>query len=184
MEEEFDRVYRETAKELFWIAYALIKDKEIADNAVQEAFMAVWEDRERLLGSPYLYGYLVRSVKNYVSNYRRDELNRAKHESEIAYLTSQDSEVDEDEYAARLKLARKLVAELPERCREAFVKCVLEGMSYQDCAGELDVSVNTVKFHVKEAYERLRKGAKNDPKILLLVVCCLYFIDSEGVLYF
>lgn len=173
MEEEFDKVYRTTAKELFWIAYALVKDKEVASDAVQEAFMMVWVNREKLLHSSYLYAYLIRSVKNYVLNYRRNELNRLKHEDDVARSISSELAVDEERYAARLELARKLVSELPERCREIFVKCVLEGMTYQECARKYQVSVTTVKYHIKEAYKRLRNEANDNPELLLLVVFLL-----------
>ena len=174
MEEEFDKLYRTTSKELFWVAYALAKDQEVAENAVQETFMYVWKHRKELLLSDFLYPYLVKSVKNNVLNYLRECRTHEKHASNIADFSVALAEIDEEEYENRLVLAEKLVDELPERCREIFVKCVIEGMSYQQVADEMEISVNTVKFHVKTAYGKLRKRAKESNLPVLLLISCLW----------
>ena len=46
-------------------------------------------------------------------------------------------------------------------------------MSYRKCASEMNVSVNTVKFHIKAAYDRLRKAVEEE-NILLFIL--LFFI--------
>lgn len=173
MEEEFDKLYRTTSKELFWIAYALAKDQEMAENAVQETFLYVWNHRKELLLSDFLYPYMVKSVRNHVLNYLRDSRKYEKHLSGIIDFTMSAMDIDEDEYEQRIEQARRLVEELPIRCREIFVKCVIEGMSYQKCADEMELSVNTVKFHVKAAYNKLRKSAKNSNVSVLLLIYCL-----------
>ena len=173
MEEEFDKLYRTTSKELFWVAYALVKEQEMAENAVQETFLYVWDHRKELLLSDFLYPYLVKSVKSRALNYLRECHTHELRSARIVDFTVSVSEVDEEEYEQRLELAQKLVEELPERCREIFVKCVIEGMSYQQCADEMNVSVNTVKFHVKAAYDKIRKGAKESNLSVLLLISCL-----------
>ena len=173
MEEEFDKLYRTTSKELFWVAYALVKDQEMAENAVQETFLYVWDHRKELLLSDFLYPYLVKSVKSRALNYLRECHTHELHSARIVDFTVSVSEVDEEEYEQRLELAQKLVEELPELCREIFVKCVIEGMNYQQCADEMNVSVNTVKFHVKAAYDKIRKGAKESNLSVLLLISCL-----------
>lgn len=174
MEEEFDKIYRETAQELFWVAYALTKDRSSAESAVQEAFIYLWKHREKLLGTSFTYPYLMKSVKNYALNYCREKYIRRKHIPQIIY-NSQNiiSDINEEQYADRIKQARELISELPERCRETFIKCVIEGMSYRKCASEMNVSVNTVKFHIKAAYDRLRKAVEEE-NILLFIL--LFFI--------
>lgn len=173
MEEEFDKLYRTASRELFWIAYALVKDQEIAENAVQETFLYVWDHRKELLLSDFLYPYLVKSVKSRALNYLRECHTHELHSARIVDFTVSVSEVDEEEYEQRLELAQKLVEELPDRCREIFVKCVIEGMSYQQCADVMNVSVNTVKFHVKAAYDKIRKGARESNLPVLLLISCL-----------
>lgn len=173
MDEEFDKLYRTTSKELFWIAYALVKDQEVAENAVQETFLYVWDHRKELLLSDFLYPYLVKSVKSRALNYLRECHVRERHMSGVVDFMTFDTAVDEEEYERHLELAQKLVEELPERCREIFVKCVIEGMSYQQCADEMDLSVNTVKFHIKTAYDKIRKGAIEGNLSVLLLISCL-----------
>lgn len=173
MEEEFERIYRDTAHELFWIGFALTKDQSTAENAVQDTFLYLWNHREKLLHSSFLYAYLVKSVKNYALNYCRKKHVHQKHTSQIIYSSLSISDIDEEQYAHQLKLAQELILELPERCREIFVKCVMEGMSYRECAEEMNVSVNTVKFQVKTAYDKLRKAAKDEQISLFLLLYSL-----------
>jgi RNA polymerase sigma-70 factor (ECF subfamily) len=51
-----------------------------------------------------------------------------------------------------------VVARLPERCREVFVLCKLDGYSYSAAAEQLGVSVNTVEKHMVKALRQCRSA--------------------------
>ena len=48
------------------------------------------------------------------------------------------------------------IERLPEQMKVVFKKCFLDGRKYQEAADELDISVNTVKTHVRKALRMLR----------------------------
>ena len=174
MEEEFDKIYRETAQELFW--GGLCSDKrqifrrkcspggfhlfmETPGKIIRHLFHLSLSDEKRKKLRIELLPGKIHSQKTYSSNHLQ--------------LPKQHFDINEEQYADRIKQARELISELPERCRETFIKCVIEGMSYRKCASEMNVSVNTVKFHIKAAYDRLRKAVEEE-NILLFIL--LFFI--------
>ncbi len=48
------------------------------------------------------------------------------------------------------------VESLPEPCKKVFILCVIEGQKYKNVANTMGISVNTVKYHIKNAYKHLR----------------------------
>ena len=51
--------------------------------------------------------------------------------------------------------AKQAVNELPTECRQVFELSRYEGKKYSEIAQELDISVNTVKYHIKNAIKFL-----------------------------
>jgi RNA polymerase sigma-70 factor (ECF subfamily) len=51
---------------------------------------------------------------------------------------------------------RKAIEALPEQTKKALKFCVMDGLSYENAADSMEISVNTVKYHLKKAYKELR----------------------------
>ena len=51
--------------------------------------------------------------------------------------------------------AKQAVNELPTECRQVFELSRYEGKKYSEIAQELGISVNTVKYHIKNAIKFL-----------------------------
>ena len=49
----------------------------------------------------------------------------------------------------------KAIDKLPDECRRVFAKSRFEGKSYEEISGELGISINTVKYHIKNALASL-----------------------------
>ena len=60
-------------------------------------------------------------------------------------------------YEERLKNIENSIQYLPVRQREVLKMKVWEGLKYQEISERLDVSINTIKTHIKLAYKNLRK---------------------------
>ena len=59
------------------------------------------------------------------------------------------------------------INELPDRCREIFIRCKIDGMTYPEVAGLLEISVKTVETQMSTALKRLRKNL--DWLLILLI---------------
>lgn len=67
----------------------------------------------------------------------------------------------------------RCIESLPIECRIVFKKSRFDGMSYKAIAAELDISVNTVKYHIKNALSSLYKNLH--PFLKLLIICFVVY---------
>jgi RNA polymerase sigma-70 factor (ECF subfamily) len=61
------------------------------------------------------------------------------------------------------------MASMPEQCRKAYQLSRTEGLTYEEIAGQMQISVNTVKYHIKTAIHKLRDGLSD----FLMWICLL-----------
>ena len=62
------------------------------------------------------------------------------------------------------------IEDLPPECRTVFKKSRFEQKKYEEIASELGISVNTVKYHIKNALAFLQKRMDNYLKLLVLYI--------------
>ena len=173
----FEQIFRKYARSMQLTALSIYRDTDVAEDAVQETFVYLWNHRGKIKSGESLEGYLHASVKHYVLNYLRHlHVCQEKEEKiirEQEWLGRQSGEEDED-IEDKIKAVRSVIDLLPESCRKIFVMTVIEGMSYTDTADELGISVNTVKSQVKIAYKKIKniihEYSDNEYCIVLLLL--------------
>ena len=131
----------------------------MAEDAVQESFLRLWEQKEKGAEVRDVRSYLIRTAKNYLTDQFRKRQLYEKHEEamseDIEYALNE--EYDEEEYSMMLSKARALIDSLPEACRRIFVQYAVEGMSYKEIAEAGGISVNTVKAQLRIASKKLSR---------------------------
>jgi len=154
----FDTYYNH----LCFFAESFVKDDFIAETIVGNVIYHIWEVRESLEINYSLKAYLVKSVKNRCINYLHQEY--VQREKSI----DEDDEfldlyfVDEEDPSGGLMLEEleqkiyDVVDSFPVECRRVFLLSRERGLKYEQIALELDISVNTVKYHMKNALMKLR----------------------------
>ncbi|MDR2680140.1 MAG: RNA polymerase sigma-70 factor [Tannerella sp.] len=146
------------------IAYEFLKDDFLAQSVADDLIMHIYENRESLTITSPIRTYLVRAVKNRCINHL--QLEREKKEISFSALEKPCPDLpDADEYPLANLIEREMedevknaVNKLPAECRVVFEKSRFEGKSYQEIASDLNISVNTVKYHIKNALATLRKN--------------------------
>lgn len=145
--------------EVFRFIFRLTRDRHIAEDLTQDAFLRFWAARDRLdaTGSPA--SYLFRIARNLVlddADRRKPSVDIEAAPDEVLVRYSQDPE---EEYARRLAADEVLGAltYLPERSRVAFVLSRYHDMSYDEIAATMQTSVQTVKNQISRALTLLRK---------------------------
>ncbi|MDR1200567.1 MAG: RNA polymerase sigma-70 factor [Tannerellaceae bacterium] len=151
------------------IALAYLLDAHLAQILVDDTILHLYEKRETLLINVSLRAYLVRSVRNRcVSHLRSEYAKREVNFSEIDNPEDKLFSIAGEDYPLAILLERELESEihsaikrLPAECRAVFEKSRYEGKDYEAIARELAISVNTVKYHIKNALSRLNKELGN-----------------------
>lgn len=134
-----------------------------SEEIVQQIFYRIWVNRERLVLTGSITGYLYAAVRNYALNQRDREKSEQRWQQSVAI--EQDSApshaefADEEVIAAELAAAvDRAVAELPPRCREAFVLRRQHHLSYAEIARIMEISPKTVEVQIGNALKALRRS--------------------------
>ncbi len=136
-------------------ASRLTGDSELAQDAVQEAFLRLWRLRESYTPRGCLQAYLFRVVRSVCLDYAR-AARPAEALGDVAGLTAPDPArlAEAQSLADAVRLA---VQSLPEAQRAVFLLSEYEQLSYAEIAGVLDCPVGTVASRKHQATETLRR---------------------------
>lgn len=143
------------------IAMLYVKDGFAAETVVSDVIYHVWETRKRLVVSTSLRQFLARSVRNKCLDYLKQQY--LKHEKQMPAAADVVANMAESgDYPLGRLLEQELedkvhdaVNGLPEDCRRVFLMSRVDGLKREEIAEKLDISVNTVKYHLKNALSLL-----------------------------
>lgn len=151
----FADIYDFYWKKLLAIAFTLTKDKDTAEEIVQEVFVSLWNRRESVK-IVSLSHYLATAVK--FSTFKA--LQRARRREEIlsAEMSQDAFQQDQNTIDARFlqEYLHGVVDSLPERCKLVFQLSRDEHYSNREIAAELQISEKAVEANITRALKVLR----------------------------
>lgn len=159
-------------------SWTYLDGKGEAEDAVQDVFVYIWNNRKSIHMQDSVRGYLFSAVKHRVLNMLK---HKAIERSHSRLLTEFWEDLSKSEYSEeeqlQLEQIRSILQNLPPQCRTVFMKSCLEGKKYREIAEELQISVNTVKYHILRAYREIREKVTvpENPAILFFVACATTF---------
>ncbi|MCY1636550.1 RNA polymerase sigma-70 factor [Marinifilum sp. D737] len=164
----FEQLFKEHYDSLYYYAYSIVNDDELAKDMVNDSFEEIWNRRNKLDISYSLKSFLYRMVKNRCLNHLK------KQEVERKYIDRSKQSISEEldeykDYEPVMAEIMKAIEQLPEQGRKVFTKCFIENLSYKEAAEDLNVSVNTIKTHVVNSLKRLRKDLDKDSLLFFLL---------------
>ena len=131
-------------------------DAAVAEDAVQDAFVTLWERRSALDPDRSLRALLTVSVRNRLFNHARDDGRRREIHAGLPDAAAPETPDALAEAALLGERVRAWIGELPPRRREAFWLSRADGLSYAEIADVTGTSVRTVENHVGAALRYLR----------------------------
>jgi RNA polymerase sigma factor (sigma-70 family) len=141
---------------LIGVAYRITSDMESAKDIVQDTYMSVLKTESAFKGFSSFKTYLYRIVINKSIDAKRhnrrwfglfDALN-----DETA-----DKSLNVDEKIDRKNIVRSLMKKIPDQFRVPFILAEVDGLSYEEIAETLQISVNTVRTRIFRCREKMRK---------------------------
>jgi RNA polymerase sigma-70 factor (family 1) len=157
---EFETLFRSSYASLVKYAGTLIRDQDTAEEIVQDLFVRLWQDREKIKIESSLNGYLFRSVHNRCLHHFEHKKVVERHAHEMSFESDLNTE-DPSEVLHYKELQEKIAAileKLPERCGQIFCMNRFEGLRYTEIAEKLSVSVKTVEANMGKALKEFRKA--------------------------
>lgn len=157
-EECFREIYDQYHRRLYGIAFKYLKSKELAQDAVHDVFVKLWNRRRDLDADGSLKGFLFTSVKNHVLNMIRDRKREVQKNQKYANLKPVKKNNTEADLTLKnyKQVFRDGLEELPEGKKEIFNLKMNKGISNKEIAQKLDISVNTVKSQYYKASQFIK----------------------------
>jgi RNA polymerase sigma-70 factor (ECF subfamily) len=155
----FKEIYTGIYKNLYQFALAIVRNREAAEEIVQDVFIRIWRNRTQLPAVQNLRVYLYTATKNTALNYLSSkarqnitepfdhiniELNGSVTTPEQIMITA---EID--------KIIREAVDALPPRCKMIFKLTREDGLKYKEVSQILNIAVNTIDVQMAIAVKRI-----------------------------
>jgi RNA polymerase sigma-70 factor, ECF subfamily len=151
-------LYDRFGRVAFGLAYRILRDQSLAEDAVQEAFLAVWRSadaykRERAKPSTWILTVVHRRAVDLV---RREERRRGEPLEAAPEPTSQPADEDASLRDRRVAVQAAL-SELPGDQRQALELAYYGGLTQSQLAERLGVPLGTIKSRMFAGLGRLRE---------------------------
>lgn len=172
-DEVFTFVFQQYNKLLYALAYRYLKEATEAEDAVQYTYMKLWVEREHFDFQAGIRSLLFTILKNYLLNeLRHRQIVYEKH-YEIA---QQSEEVDESlmkqledkDFKEHLQAA---IEQLPPQKKRICQLKIEYGLTNQEVADKMQISISTVKSHYTQAIKMLREAIAP----LIIWLCAVLF---------
>jgi len=154
-ESAFARLCDELRPDLYRFAFWLARDRQVAEDVVQEALLRAWRSRESLAAAAAAKPWLLTIIRR--EHARLYE--RKRHETvPLDELVAGDApELGREESQETLDVRRAILA-LADDYREPLVMQVLMGLSTQEIADQLGLTQAAVLTRLFRARNKLRRA--------------------------
>ena len=163
------------------VANQYLNDNFLSETIVGDVIFHLWEIRETLNITISIRSYLIKAVRNRCIDY----LKSGSEKKEISFSVlvpeemSEEKYLQSDNYPLGILLERELeheirmaIDKLPIECRCVFEKRRFEEKKYEEISQELGISINTVKYHIKNALSFLQTELSKYLIALILFFSC------------
>jgi RNA polymerase sigma-70 factor (ECF subfamily) len=155
LEDEVARLYAATFEGLFRYAMAMVREKELAEDAIQECFLRYFIARQEEQAILNARAWLYRVLRNQLLDFRkRASLKDVSLDAAVHYPDWGQSPEAE---LRRAEMSKGFLALLTARELECF-NLRIEGLRYQEIAAVLRIRSGTVGVMLARALKKIQKA--------------------------
>ena len=154
----FGELFKLYYPRLLLFTEAILKSRELAEEAVEDVFLRLWENRKVLTAVNKLNYYLLVAAKHKALDY----LEKMKKQ---AIISLDDMEVEFGDMAVNpentlisaecVRIIQTIINDLPPRCKLMFRLVKEDGLKYREVADLLNVSIKTVETQISLALSKI-----------------------------
>jgi RNA polymerase sigma-70 factor (ECF subfamily) len=169
----FESLMHAYAPRVYAVAYAILQDRQDAEDCAQDAFFKAWRAR-RQVREPEKFPAWLLTIARYAA---RDRLRRRAARPETVPLFSTGAEdaapelagetaaglagtPGDDETEQQHRRVHALLSTLPERHRTALTLRYLEGLDYHGIEQAMDLSNGALRGILSRSLETMRRGLR------------------------
>ena len=164
----------------YLVLYAMkrVRQREVAEDVVQEVFVAIWESPKEYNSFHGFKAFLYDAVQNRCLDYLKhqmvvEEYERKVRIGELRLLWLEEHSDENDVIKSVIShdlqdVINESVEKLSPKCAKIFRLCYFEDMSHKDIAETMGISSRTVEWHIRQAIIFLRKDLHH---LFILILC-------------
>ena len=179
----FNTLYYQYHQAVFRNICRLIYKYEVAEDILQEVFIALWEHRLTLDPNKPVAGWLFVVSYNKAMTWLKNAVKEAREIKNIIENSGKHEEtpLKEQLYTEQLKILNGAIEELPLRKKQVFTLCKLEGRSYEEAGSIMGISAETVKEYIKMSNRLIRRhiNSENNPAMLVGMTTMINFLFAS-----
>lgn len=159
--ESFNQVFRRYYSPMVRFCIRYVADSDIASEIVQDLFVKLWSNREKISFNTSFESYMLTSVRNSAITYINKE--RAHNEVNHRMFSEESDNTDPSETLQSNNLEesyRQILKDMPDKRREVFLASRYDGLKYAEIAEKLGISQKTVEAQMTAAIKQLKDGLK------------------------
>ncbi|WP_333626236.1 RNA polymerase sigma-70 factor [Sphingobacterium siyangense] len=165
-----ESLFQQYYRLLCLFANNILHDEALAEDVVQSFFAGLCEDRNTLPDDENARrGYLFISIRNNCLKHIRREKIKSKYVDQLDKdMIEEQTVMDAMIQAEVIDQLMEAVNQLPQGCRQVLRMAIFDKLSNEEIAGNLTISINTVKSQKKRAIQLLRSRLDAHALLLLL----------------
>jgi len=170
-ESALTELYNKFWQLLFMSSYNVIKDKELCEDIIQDIFMNIWHNREKLEIHISLKGYMYACARYQVFNHLKKNKDKVHVElfddlEKRFQHTTPETELMHEELVQQINL---IIETLPDKCRIVYKLSREEQLSHKEIAERLDISTKTVENHITKALQVIRLSMGSTASVAMVI---------------
>lgn len=146
----FKLLYNRYNRKLYYFSMRYLGDKKDAEDLVQEVFVNIWEHRKSLDATMSVKNYIYRITVNCIFNFLKKKTVRARFvETELQKGELLTNQTYDQVFLHDLERSIiSIVETLPPQQQKIFRLSRFEGLSHEEIANNLGLSVRTVENQI------------------------------------
>jgi RNA polymerase sigma-70 factor (ECF subfamily) len=179
-EQAFEKIYKLYSTRLYGNLLKLVKSEAEAQEILQDVFLKIWDNRQRIDIDKSFRSYLFKIAENKVYDFFRKAARDKKREAQLISLATNDYIAAEELFMAEEKSAilQRAIDSLPPQRQQVFRLCKLEGKSYKQVSELLGISVSTISDHIVKATKSIRDYFENNEQALFSLFVIAFWASS------
>jgi RNA polymerase sigma-70 factor (ECF subfamily) len=172
----FDNIFKKYSKKVYYFAFSYLKNREEAQDVVQEVFMNLWRYRNQINEYYVFSKYLFKITYNTTcKRFRKQASDKKQLEEFVRNSILEDNSTNLDiEYNNLLETANVFIEKMPARQKKIFLLSINEQLTTEQIAQQLNISKKTVENYLSQVKTSLKKSF-SDGGILSVFFFCLFF---------
>lgn len=154
-ESAFSELFYALKDRLYSLAFNITMSEMDADDVLQDVFITVWQNKDKLQDINNLDGYIYTMVKFRSLDLLKTRLAKVSEINEIIDANDPLKTLEMKEMNSKVHHA---IANLPQKQKMVFQLYKEDNLPQKDIAKKMNITVSTVKNHVAQALLNIKKN--------------------------